>query len=51
MTHLYFKDEFISNNAFEKCFYYNENKSIDNKYFIASKLGVKTIIADKNKLQ
>ena len=51
MTHLYFKDEFLSNNAFEKCFYYNEDKSIDNKYFYCvKKLGIKTIIVDKNKL-
>ena len=51
MTHLYFKDEFISNNNFNKCFYYNENSNIKNKYeFCVEDLGISTIIVDKDKL-
>ena len=51
MTHLFFKEDFISNNAFGKCLYYNEDDLIKNKYYYCvKKLGVKTIIVDKNKL-
>ena len=51
MTHLFFKEDFISNNAFGKCLYYNEDDSIKNKYYYCVKeLGIKTIIVDKNKL-
>ena len=51
MTHLYFKDDFISNNSFQNCYYYNENNKINNKYFYCvKKLGINTIIVDKNKL-
>ena len=51
MTHLYFKKDFISNNSFQKCYYYNDSK-INNKYFYCAKeLGINTIIVDKNKLK
>ena len=50
MSHLYFDDEFISNNRFGKCFYY-ENKFKENRYeTCVSTLGIKTIIVDKDKL-
>ena len=52
MTHLYFKDDFIAGHKFNKCFYYEEDKSTSNKYEICSrKLGIKTLIVDKNKLK
>ena len=51
MTHLYFKDEFISNHNFNKCFFYNENSNIKNKYeHCVKELGISTIIVDKDKL-
>ena len=51
MTHLFFKEDFISNNSFGKCFYYNQDELIKNKYYYCvKKLGIKTIIVDKNKL-
>tara|TARA_Y100000739_G_scaffold229952_1_gene247762 strand:- start:1360 stop:3120 length:1761 start_codon:yes stop_codon:yes gene_type:complete len=52
MSHLFFKDDFISNNAFQRCFYYINDNSIKNKYlYCVKELGIKTIIVDKNKLK
>ena len=50
MSHLYYDDEFISNNRFGQCFYY-ENNLKDNRYESCMKtLGIKTIILEKDKL-
>ena len=46
------KDEFISNHSFNKCFFYDEKNLIKNKYeYCVKKLGISTIIVDKDKLK
>ena len=42
----YYDDEFISNNRFGQCFYY-ENNLKDNRYEFVNTLGIKTIIVEK----
>ena len=50
MPHLFYDDEFIANNRFGKCFYY-ENNLKENRYELCvNSLGIKTIIVEKDKL-
>ena len=52
MTHLYYKNDFISNHNFLKCSIYDIKDSVENKYSkCAKKLDVKTLIVDKDKLK
>jgi len=52
MTHLFFDEPFIANQKFERCFYYGENISDEQKYkFCMQKEGVKTIVVNNKKLE
>lgn len=51
MTNLFFNSSFITDHKFNKCFYYDKNIK-GNKYeYCVNKLGIKTIIVNKNKLK
>ena len=51
MTHLYFKDDFISNNFFKSVITIMRIIKLITKIFLLrKKLGINTIIVDKNKL-
>ena len=51
MTNLFFNSSFIADHEFNKCFYYDKNIKGEKYQYCVNKLGIKTIIVDKNKLK
>ena len=51
MTNLFFNSSFVADHKFNECFYYDETIIGDKYQFCVNKLGIKTIIVDKDKLK
>ena len=51
MTNLFFNSLFVSDHKFNECFYYDKKINGDKYQFCVNKLGIKTIIVDKDKLK
>lgn len=52
ISHLFYYEDFVPKHRFNKCFYFGDDIDIENKYeYCSNKLGIKTIIVEKNKLR
>jgi len=52
ISHLFYYEDYVPKHRFNKCFYFGPDTNIENKYeYCANKLGIKTIIVEKNKLR
>lgn len=52
ISHLFYDEDFVPKHRFNKCFYYGSDMNIENKYeYCVNKLGIKTLIVEKNKLR